>query len=202
MGIDLIRGGRIASRGFRKTKSSNAYLQSLIKVTTQSLSSTPSFHAGPMPNSTKSSTKDSISPDSIAIPCLSHASSNISPPTAHLPLREIISLNALSPSSEQLPTMPDFSMSPKDLELLLWSSPKQPKTELLAPREHATLSTNWPNWPLMERMCSCWEVPGIDKQKDISVFTLDKRALTLLLALEPRVVNSREPEAEDDSYPI
>ena len=32
MGIDLIRGGRIANRGFRKTKSSNNYLQSLIKV--------------------------------------------------------------------------------------------------------------------------------------------------------------------------
>lgn len=32
MGIDLIRGGRIANRGFRVTKSSNSYLKSLIKV--------------------------------------------------------------------------------------------------------------------------------------------------------------------------
>ena len=32
MGIDLIRGGRIANRGIRKTKSSNSYLKSLIKV--------------------------------------------------------------------------------------------------------------------------------------------------------------------------
>eukprot|EP00178_Gracilaria_changii_P003391 TRINITY_DN1497_c0_g1_i1.p1 TRINITY_DN1497_c0_g1~~TRINITY_DN1497_c0_g1_i1.p1 ORF type:complete len:190 (+),score=13.28 TRINITY_DN1497_c0_g1_i1:33-602(+) len=32
MGIDLIRGGRIANRGFRKTKSSNAYLKSLINL--------------------------------------------------------------------------------------------------------------------------------------------------------------------------
>ena len=32
MGIDLIRGGRIANRGFRKTKSSNAYIKTLIKV--------------------------------------------------------------------------------------------------------------------------------------------------------------------------
>ena len=33
MGIDLIRGGRIANRGFRTTKSSNSYLKSLINVT-------------------------------------------------------------------------------------------------------------------------------------------------------------------------
>lgn len=32
MGIDLIRGGRIASRGFRKTKTSNAYIKTLIKL--------------------------------------------------------------------------------------------------------------------------------------------------------------------------
>ena len=32
MGIDLIRGGRIANRGTRKTKSTNAYLKSLINV--------------------------------------------------------------------------------------------------------------------------------------------------------------------------
>jgi hypothetical protein len=32
MGIDLIRGGRIANRGLRKTKSTNLYLKSLIRV--------------------------------------------------------------------------------------------------------------------------------------------------------------------------
>ena len=32
MGIDLIRGGRIPSRGLRKTKTTNQYLKSLIKV--------------------------------------------------------------------------------------------------------------------------------------------------------------------------
>lgn len=32
MGIDLIRGGRIANRGFRKTKSSNSYIKSLIRL--------------------------------------------------------------------------------------------------------------------------------------------------------------------------
>ena len=32
MGIDLIRGGRIANRGFRKTKTSNSYIKTLIKL--------------------------------------------------------------------------------------------------------------------------------------------------------------------------
>ena len=32
MAIDLIRGGRIANRGFKNTKSSNTYLKTLIKV--------------------------------------------------------------------------------------------------------------------------------------------------------------------------
>jgi hypothetical protein len=32
MGIDLIRGGRIPNRGIRKTKTSNLYLKSLIRV--------------------------------------------------------------------------------------------------------------------------------------------------------------------------
>ena len=32
MAIDLIRGGRIANRGIRKTKSSNAYIKTLIKL--------------------------------------------------------------------------------------------------------------------------------------------------------------------------
>lgn len=32
MGIDLIRGGRIANRGLRKTKTTNAYIKTLIKL--------------------------------------------------------------------------------------------------------------------------------------------------------------------------
>lgn len=32
MAIDLIRGGRIANRGIRKTKSTNTYIKTLIKV--------------------------------------------------------------------------------------------------------------------------------------------------------------------------
>lgn len=32
MGIDLIRGGRIANRGLRKTKTTNTYIKTLIKL--------------------------------------------------------------------------------------------------------------------------------------------------------------------------
>jgi hypothetical protein len=32
MGIDLIRGGRIANRGIRTTKTTNSYIKTLIKV--------------------------------------------------------------------------------------------------------------------------------------------------------------------------
>ena len=63
MGIDLIRGGRIANRGARKTKSSNSYLKSLINVTLSQFSFIPSFQEELMPNSIKSSTKDSTNQD-------------------------------------------------------------------------------------------------------------------------------------------
>jgi hypothetical protein len=60
MGIDLIRGGRIANRGFRKTKSSNAYLKTLIKVVSFQLSYTVFLLEELMPNSIRLSIKDSI----------------------------------------------------------------------------------------------------------------------------------------------
>ena len=63
MGIDLIRGGRIANRGARKTKSSNSYLKSLINVTLSQFSSIPSFQEGPTQDSIRSFTKDSTNPD-------------------------------------------------------------------------------------------------------------------------------------------
>lgn len=70
MGIDLIRGGRIANRGFRTTKSSNSYLKSLINVPLPPLSFTLSFSAEPTPNSTRSFIKDSTNHDLIATPSL------------------------------------------------------------------------------------------------------------------------------------
>lgn len=89
MGIDLIKGGRIANRGFRKTKSSNSYLKSLINVTIPLVSSTPSSPEEQMLNSIKSFTKDSTNPDSIDIPSPSHASPNISPKTK-IPTHKVI----------------------------------------------------------------------------------------------------------------
>lgn len=50
MGIDLIRGGRIPNRGFKKTKSSNAYIKTLIKVSSFLFSSTPSSPEGHNPD--------------------------------------------------------------------------------------------------------------------------------------------------------
>lgn len=202
MGIDLIRGGRIANRGFRKTKSSNSYLQSLIRVLLLTFSSTPSSAAGPMPSSTRSSTSVSINPVLIAIPSPSHASLRLLLTTVTPPSRERTNTNALSLSSAQSPTMPDFLTFLRDSELSHSDSPRLPETESLKPRAPASLSTNWLRLPPMERMCSFLEAPETARLKGTSVFTLARRDLTLLLVLEARAVNSREPEAEDDSYPI
>lgn len=82
MGIDLIRGGRIANRGFRKTKSSNNYLKSLINVPLIPFSFTHSSAEEPMPSSTKSFTSVLTSPDSLDSPSLFRASSDTFPMTA------------------------------------------------------------------------------------------------------------------------
>jgi hypothetical protein len=42
------------------------------------------------------------------------------------------------------------------------------------------------------------EVPETEKLKDISVFILVKRILTLLLVSDAKVENGKEPEEEDD----
>jgi len=97
MGIDLIRGGRIANRGFRTTKSTNNYLKSLIKVINLSFSFTPSYQEEPKPNSMKLFTKDSISQDLIVIPSPSHALLSISPRIIPLLLKELISSTDLLP---------------------------------------------------------------------------------------------------------
>ena len=88
MGIDLIRGGRIANRGFRTTKSTNSYLKSLINVLLLPLSFTLSCSAEPTPSSIKLSTKDLISLDSIVTPFHSPESSNTSVVIALLYLKE------------------------------------------------------------------------------------------------------------------
>ena len=131
MGIDLIRGGRIANRGFRTTKSGNSYLKSLIHVTLISCSSTPSYQEELTPNSTKSSINVSINPDSIVTPSPSHALPSISPMTALLQSKAIINSSVLSPLLEPSPTMLDYSTYLKDSELSLSDSPKLPEIESL-----------------------------------------------------------------------
>jgi|LakMenE18May11ns_1017448.scaffolds.fasta_scaffold9804216_1 hypothetical protein len=79
MGIDLIRGGRIANRGFRATKSSNAYLKSLIKVKKHLCSSIPSLPEGLSLNSIRLYTRDSTNRDLPDIPSPSQESPDISP---------------------------------------------------------------------------------------------------------------------------
>lgn len=128
MGIDLIRGGRIANRGARKTKTSNNYLQSLIKVPVALVSFTPSCPAGPMLSSTRSSTKDSTSRNSIATPSPFPASPDTSRAIATPLIRVTTSSLASSPSSEPSPTTPVFSTSPRDLRSAPLSSPRLPRT--------------------------------------------------------------------------
>ena len=200
MGIDLIRGGRIANRGVRKTKSSNSYLRSLINVSTLSFSSIPSFPEELMLNSIKSFTKDSTNQDWIDILSPSPELSSISH-TTETHKSKITSSDALSLLLDQSPMMLDSSTFLKDSESQLLSSPQLLETESKQPKEPVSPSTSSPNWHQLEKEFSFWEDLEIEKQRDISVLCPVKRDLTQLPMLEPKVVNSREPEAEDD-HPI
>jgi len=199
MGIDLIRGGRIANRGFRTTKSSNSYLKSLIHVIPPSFSSIHSSREELTLNSIKLCTNVSTSPDLIVTPSPSHALLNICPMIDLLRLRVIINSSVSLPLLELLPTMSDYLTYPKGSELSLLDSPKPPETESLLPREAAWLSTNLLSSHPPEKTCCCLEVPETEKLKDISVFAPVKRVHTLLLVLDQWVENSRWPEVEDDS---
>ena len=86
----------------------------------------------------------------------------------------------------------------KDLKLQLLSSLKPQETEFKLLKEHAIPLINLLNWHQLEKEFSYWEDLEIEKQKDISVSFQVKKDLTLLLMSEPKVVNSKEPEAEDD----
>ena len=90
MGIDLIRGGRIANRGNRKTKSSNSYLRSLIKVTIHSFRFILTCPERQTTNSIKSSIKDSINHVLTDILYQSQESSNISPEIETLNIKAMI----------------------------------------------------------------------------------------------------------------
>lgn len=143
MGIDLIRGGRIANRGFRTTKSSNSYLKSLIKVPFSSFSSTPSSPAGLKASSTRSSIRDLTSPVSTDTPSPFHAFPSISPRTAlPSPKEEPSTTHALWPSSEPSPTTLGSSTCLRDLESLPSSSPLPPAEESLRLEDRPLLLTS------------------------------------------------------------
>lgn len=75
MAIDLIRGGRIANRGIRKTKTSNGYIKTLIKVFYSFiLSFIHSYPEELNPDSIQQSIKDLINQDLIDIQFLSQES--------------------------------------------------------------------------------------------------------------------------------
>lgn len=67
MGIDLIRGGRIANRGFRNTKTTNTYIKTLIKVKPFLFSCTLFSQEEPNPNLMPLFINDLTSQDSIDI---------------------------------------------------------------------------------------------------------------------------------------
>ena len=199
MGIDLIRGGRIANRGFRATKSSNSYLKSLIKVPIKQRSFTPSSPEEPNPSSMRWSTRDSTKHAWTDTPSPSPESLNICQTTTQQSLRERPSTTpGSSPLLDQSPTTLDSSTSPKDSESQPLDLPKLPEKESLLPKVHPWPSINSPNSPPLERVSSFWEAPETERQKDISVWPLVKRDHTLLLASDHKVENSKGLEAEDD----
>ena len=71
----------------------------------------------------------------------------------------------------------------------------------MLPRELAIPLINSLNWHPQEKEFFYREDLETEKQKDISVLCPVKRVLTQLPMSEPKVVNSKEPEAEDD-HPI
>ena len=127
MAIDLIRGGRIANRGIRTTKSSNAYLKTLIKVPSIIiLSSTPSWTGEPTPSSIKPSIRDSTNRGLIDTPSpspeLSEFWARIASSRARRSRRApSIRLSALSPNSSKNPPTktPSSKSMPSMAELSL-----------------------------------------------------------------------------------
>lgn len=137
MGIDLIRGGRIANRGFRTTKSSNNYLKSLIKVHQLLFSSTHSLREELILSSIKLFIKDLTSHALIVILFLFHASLDFSAKTELYYLKEQINLIVLQQLLELSLTMLDYLIFQKVLELLLFALLKLPEIELLQLKEVA-----------------------------------------------------------------
>lgn len=96
MGIDLIRGGRIANRGFRNTKTTNTYIKTLIKVTFLLLSCTHSQLEELNPNSIQQSLSVLTNPDLIDILFQSLNQLKYSPQLIRQLIREKINLTQQS----------------------------------------------------------------------------------------------------------
>lgn len=107
-------------------------------------------------------------------------------------IRELLLL--LEPS----PMIIDCWIFLKVSEFVLLSSPTLPEPESPNLKDKLSLSTNSPKLHPLERMYFSSEVPETEKLKDISVFILVKRILTLLLVSDAKVENGKEPEEEDD----
>lgn len=203
MGIDLIRGGRIANRGFRTTKSSNSYLKTLIRVPHSSRSSTPSSPEEPSPSSMRSSTSDSTSPGSTATPSPFPESPGTSPRTTQLSQREKLSTTPASLLwSDRSPMTSACSTSLRDSESQPSSSPRLPATESLLLEARHSPSTSSPNWPQQARESCCSAAQEIARPRGISASARAKRDPTLLRECDRRAGNSSEQEEEDDLFKL
>ena len=199
MAIDLIRGGRIANRGFKATKTSNAYLKTLIKVQTILCSSMPSSAVEPNPSSTPSFTRDSTSPDSTDTPSQSPGLFALPPKMLLSLLRVKLSTTAASSLLLALLQMIiDYSLSPLASEFVPSSSLPKPERESSPQKANASLSINSPRSPPPERTSSSSEVPETEKPKDSSASTPVKRVPTPPPESEPREENGKELEEEDE----
>lgn len=86
----------------------------------------------------------------------------------------------------------------KVLESVLWSSPVKLEAESWNRKDNAWLSISLHKLPQLVKMSSCSEAQEIEKLRDISVYILGRKGLTLLLVLDAKAENGKEPEEEDD----
>lgn len=134
MGIDLIRGGRIPNRGVHKTKSTNPYLKSLIRVHPLLPSFTPSSREGPIADSTRSSTSVSTRPDSTVTPFRSPA----------LPSTSASKKTKQWPSSAPSQTMSGSRLYPRESTSAPSGSPNRPESVCSPTAAKSSPGTNSP----------------------------------------------------------
>ena len=92
----------------------------------------------------------------------------------------------------------DFSMSQKTYKYVPLNLLRKQEQELKQQEESVSLLINSPKLPQQAKTSSFLEVPGIEKPRDISVYTPVKRDHTLLPESEQKEENGKEQEEEDD----